>query len=441
MNKETIRGNVLLKFVFQLLILCLCLLVPNQIAVAVTSLEVNTTKQFGDKVKIAWNEVTDAVSYKLYISVGDNKKYKFVSEIASAIDDTLNEDMTQLTEQTEPSKLQHFYNGLSAKKTYYFKLQAIDANGNVLDTDTTNLFNGNIVSTTKQKYSYSDMKKDIKQLCNKYSDYVHVNIIGTTVDQRNIYDVVLGNPEAEKCVVFQASIHAREYMTSQLVMEQMEYYLDNYNKKYDGKTYKDIFDKVCVHVVAMSNPDGVTISQKGFSSIRSKELRKKLKKMRGASNTTVWKANAKGVDLNRQFDYKFKYVKKWKKGSYALYGGKKPVSENETKALVQLVNDLNPKAVVNYHAMGNVIYCRYGGKKKVQKKVYKLAGEIRSLTGYSYMGLDQSPGFANWLVCKKGIPSCTVEIGMHKTPVPISQWSNVWKQNKNVMAATAKLYN
>ena len=159
------------------------------------------------------------------------------------------------------------------------------------------------------------MKKDIKQLCNKYSDYGHVNIIGTTVDNRNIYDVVLGNPEAEKCVVFQASIHAREYMTSQLVMEQMEYYLDNYNKKYDGKTYKDIFDKVCVHVVAMSNPDGVTISQKGFSGIRSKELRKKLKKMRGASNTTVWKANAKGVDLNRQFDYKFKYVKKWKKGS------------------------------------------------------------------------------------------------------------------------------
>lgn len=441
MNKETIRGNMLLKFVFQLLILCLCLLVPNQIAVAVTSLEVNTTKQFGDKVKIAWNEVTDAVSYKLYISVGDDKKYKFVSEIAAAIDDTLNEDMTQLTEQTEPSKLQHYYNGISAKKTYYFKLQAIDANGNVLDTDTANLFNGNIVSTTKQKYSYSDMQKDIKQLCNKYSDYVHVNIIGTTVDNRNIYDVVLGNPEAEKCVVFQASIHAREYMTSQLVMEQMEYYLDNYNKKYDGKTYKDIFDKVCVHVVAMSNPDGVTISQKGFSGIRSKELRKKLKKMRGASNTTVWKANAKGVDLNRQFDYKFKYVKKWKKGSYALYGGKKPVSENETKALVQLVNDVNPKAVVNYHAMGNVIYCRYGGKKKVQKKVYKLAGEIRSLTGYSYMGLDQSPGFANWLVCKKGIPSCTVEIGMHKTPVPISQWSTIWKQNKNVMAATAKLYN
>ena len=302
------------------------------------------------------------------------------------------------------------------------------------------VFADSIVSTTKQKYSYTDMEKDIKQLQQKYPDYIHVNIIGTTVDNRNIYDVVLGNAEAEKCVVFQASIHAREYMTSQLVMKQIEYYLDNYNKKYDGKTYKEIFDKVCVHVVAMSNPDGVTISQNGFSGIRSKALRKKLKKMRGASYTTIWKANARGVDLNRQFDYRFKYVRKWKKGSYALYGGQKPVSENETKALVKLVDDVKPKAVVNYHAMGNVIYCRYGGPKKVQKKVYKLAGKIRSLTGYYYMGLDQSPGFANWLVCKKGVPSCTVEIGTHTTPVPIKQWKTVWKQNKNVMAAVAKLY-
>lgn len=298
----------------------------------------------------------------------------------------------------------------------------------------------NIVSTTKQKYSYADMKTDIAQLQQKYPDYVHVEIIGVTADNRNIYDVILGNPMAAKSVVFQASIHAREYMTSQLVMEQMEYYLDHYDKKYKGRSYREIFDQVCVHVVAMANPDGVTISQKGIRGIRNSILRKKLKKMHGAKYTTRWKANARGVDLNRQFHYKFEYEKKLKRGSYAGYGGRKPVSEQESIALVQLVNRLEPKAVVNYHAMGNVIFCRYGGSKKVQKKVYKLAGEIRKLTGYSYMGLDQSPGFANWLVCKRGIPSCTIEIGRHSTPVPINQFSAVWRQNKNVMAATANLY-
>jgi g-D-glutamyl-meso-diaminopimelate peptidase len=217
----------------------------------------------------------------------------------------------------------------------------LDADGKVIGKDATSLYNGNIVSTGKQKYSYEDMQKDIKQLQKKYSDYIHVEVIGTTVDNRNIYDVVLGNPNAKKSVVFQASIHAREYMTSQLVMEQMEYYLDNYNKKYKNKTYKSIFNKVCVHVVAMSNPDGVTISQEGISGIRKASLRKKLKKMYGASNTTIWKANARGVDLNRQFDYKFKCLEKYKNGAYASYGGKKPVSEKESKALVKLVNKVH----------------------------------------------------------------------------------------------------
>lgn len=464
MDKSMVKGRTwkqllrvrfsMIKLSIVIMILCLCILGPRQNVFATTQLEVNTTKQTGNKVKVAWNKVQGVSNYHIYVSVGDNKSYKLQAEVATESQQTTEEQQTiepqQATEiqqsdevlvQEEATILKYYCSEISSEKTYYFKVVALDVNGDVLDTDTTNLFNGNIVSTTKQKYSYTDMQKDIKQLQNKYSDYVHVDIIGTTADKRNIYDVILGNPNAEQCVVFQASIHAREYMTSQLVMEQMEYYLDNYNKKYDGKTYKKIFDDVCVHVVAMSNPDGVTISQKGFGGIRSKTLRKKLKKMRGARNTTIWKANARGVDLNRQFDYRFKYVKKWKKGAYALYGGKKPVSENETKALVQLVNEVNPKAVVNYHAMGNVIYCKYGGPKKVQKKVYKLAGEIRSLTGYSYMGLDRSPGFANWLVCKKGIPSCTVEIGMYSTPVPISQWNTVWKQNKNVMAATAKLYN
>lgn len=406
---------------------------------AASDMNVSTTKQMGDRVKISWNCVEGAMKYQVWVAVEKKQNYKrkAMVEVQENTPLLMNEtkDNVSITD-----RMQYVVSGITKEKVYYFKVQALDVDGTILEQETTNLYNGNIVSVTKQKYSYTDMQKDIKQLERKYSDYVHVKVLGTTADQRKIYDVILGNPRAKKCVVFQASIHAREYMTSQLVMEQMEYYLDHYNDKYKGKTYKDIFDKVCVHVVAMTNPDGVTISQNGIRGIRNAGLRKKLKKMYGIQYTTRWKANARGVDLNSQFDNNFKYNKKYKNGAYAEYGGKKPVSEAESKALVKLVNDVKPKAVVNYHAMGNVIYCNYGASKKMQKKVYKLAGEIRSLTGYYYMGLDTAPGFANWLVCKKGIPSCTVEIGKHTTPVPITQFKTVWKQNKDVMAATAGLY-
>lgn len=435
------------RMVIAVFFFCMCLIVPSKVALAATNMDVTTTKQPDNKVMVAWNSVEGAVKYNVQVSLGDESHYQTKATITVEsvnaellINDGEATNATTSTNVVDVERMKTTIRNISQVKTYYFKVVALKTDGTIVGNEITSLYNGNIVSTTKQKYSYKDMKTDIKQLQKKYSDYVHVDVIGKTVDNRNIYDVILGNPDAKKCVVFQASIHAREYMTTQLVMEQMEYYLDHYNHKYKDKTYKTIFNNVCVHVVAMSNPDGVTISQKGIKGIRNAALRNKLKKMYGADRTAIWKANARGVDLNRQFDYRFKYVKKYKKGAYALYGGRKPVSENESKALVQLVNKVNPKAVVNYHAMGNVIYCKYGASKKMQNKVYKLSSEIRSLTGYSYMGLNRDPGFANWLVCKKGIPSCTVEIGRHATPVPISQFKTIWQQNQDVMAAAARLY-
>lgn len=299
----------------------------------------------------------------------------------------------------------------------------------------------NIVNTRHQKYSYSEMVTDINELCNKYPDYVHANIIGVTADNRNLYEVVLGNPEAPKCIMIQATAHAREYMCSQLVMRQMEYYLDNYDDEYKDETYNDIFDTVCVHVIPMTNPDGVTIAQKGIKGIKNSSLRKKLKKMPGINNPSNWKANARGVDLNNQFNYKFRRNRSLKKyACYAGYGGPYPVSEKESKALLYVVNTYNPKAVVNYHAMGNVIFHNYKGNKATRKKVARLTSKMKKVTGYSYLGTSPGPGFANYLVRKKNIPSATVEIGMYTTPVPISQFKTVWKQNKNLMAAVAQMY-
>ncbi|MBQ8085313.1 MAG: hypothetical protein IJ232_04320 [Lachnospiraceae bacterium] len=301
--------------------------------------------------------------------------------------------------------------------------------------------NGKIVNTRHQKYTYTEMLNDINKISEKYPDYIHVSIIGKTVDNRNIHDIVLGNPEAPKCVMFQASAHAREYMCSQLVMRQIEYYLENYNKRYKGESYHDIFDKVCVHIVPMTNPDGVTLAQKGVNGLRSKSLRKKLKRMRGIGNPSNWKANARGVDINRQFDYKFPRGRSLNKyACYAGYGGPRPASERESKALLYVVNTYKPKATVSYHAMGNVVFHGYKCDKTTSKKMQRLTAKIKSITGYSYLYTEPGPGFANYINYKKHIPSTTVEIGMYTTPVPSSQFPTVWKQNKNVIAAVAQMY-
>ena len=96
---------------------------------------------------------------------------------------------------------------------------------------------GDIVNTSHKKYSYTEMQKDITLLQERYSDRLSVNVLGKTADGRDLYELVLGNPEADRCVLFQASMHAREYMCSQLVMKQVEYYLVNYDKTYNGESF------------------------------------------------------------------------------------------------------------------------------------------------------------------------------------------------------------
>ena len=71
-----------------------------------------------------------------------------------------------------------------------------------------------------------------------------------------------------------SNIHAREYMTAQLCMAQIEHYLKNYNGKVSGVNVKGVLNKMAIHYIPMANPDGVTISQFGISKIRDKKLLK-----------------------------------------------------------------------------------------------------------------------------------------------------------------------
>lgn len=308
-----------------------------------------------------------------------------------------------------------------------------------------------IVSINHQKYTYNEMKKDIEALSKKYGEILSYKSLGKSWDNRDIYQLTLGNPDAKKVVVVQASIHAREYMTAQLVMKQIEFYCANYfTGMYKGKYYSELFDHVCFCIVPMSNPDGVTISQYGARAIRNTSLRNKLKTIckvcgRGRqSYYRTWKANAKGVDLNRNFDARWDILAtSIHSASGSGFKGSSAVSEKESKILVNLANRENPTAVISYHAMGRILYWNFGQTGSARKKELALLSKIRSETGYrpviSYSKY-QSAGYGDWIAIKKKLPTVTVEIGSVSCPLPQSQFSSVWKQNRQVLAATAELY-
>lgn len=299
-----------------------------------------------------------------------------------------------------------------------------------------------------EKYSYSDMEQDIWELQRQYGNLMTVNVIGTSCDGRNLYEIVVGNQSAGKHVMIQGAIHGREYMTPLLVMKQLETALAQYyTGNWDGVSYSQLFSQAAVHFLPMVNPDGVSISQFGLQGINSPQLRqtiqeaydKDLAEGRTAMSIdrylTYWKANGRGVDLNSNFDAGWENLNDLGHPSYAGYRGTGACSEPESMALVNLANKRQWSLILNYHSMGEVIYWDYEGNK-VQPQSKELADLVAGITGYRLIDSSGGGGYKDWVQIKEGpIPSVTVEVGSVSCPMPVSEWSRVWPQNETVWAA------
>ena len=297
-----------------------------------------------------------------------------------------------------------------------------------------------------EKYSFEQMEADIQALQQTYGDKITVNGIGTSRDGRNIYDIILGNPQAEKQILMQGAIHAREYMTPLLMMSQLEYALANYDTgHYNARKIGDMLKKVAIHFVPMTNPDGVTLSQFGVDAIRSEELKQTIREcydrdtqMNRTTDTfevylTKWKANAAGVDLNYNFPAGWNELStKLTAPSFTSYKGPSPFSEPETQALEKLAGQYPWAITISYHSQGEVIYwtTSENGAKMASNT---LADSISVMTGYRMDNSDGKGGFKDWMQSRsEAVPGVTIEVGKTPCPVPFEEFAAVWKQNKGV---------
>ena len=313
----------------------------------------------------------------------------------------------------------------------------------------------NPVVKTVEKYSFEQMEADIQALQQRYgTSHMQITSIGTSADGRKIYDIIVGNPNAGKHILIQGAIHAREYANPLLMMKQIEDALAFYDTgAYHGRKLSDLLNQVAVHFVPMANPDGVALSQFGLDAIRSLSLKQTIQSAyasdQAADRTTQefdrylerWKANARGVDLNHNFDALWTNTSSnWMMPSYSGYKGLTPVSEPESQALVNLMNSNYPwAAVLNYHSMGKVIYWDIEGNKE-RERSRQLAQLMSEATGgYQMLYSGGGGGFKDWAQLReKPVPSITVETGKADCPMPMSEFDSVWAENRAGWALTAE---
>lgn len=359
-----------------------------------------TTCKSDTSVLVEWSKSARAVSYTVYRKQGSGSYKKLGTTKKTSYED------------------KH----ISYGKSYTYQIIPYNKEKKKGKAATIGLKNQQAVNIRSQKYTYKQMVTDMKELKAQYSDYCMMESIGKSVKGRYIYDFSIGDSKAKKSLLVVSTLHAREYICSVLMMKEIQYYLRNYNKKIGGVVPAKVLKNIRIHYVVMANPDGVTISQ---------------------TSSARWKANGRGVDLNKNFPAK-KFVVGGKKGSQG-YTGPKALSEPEAKAIANLTIKLKKSkklcGVINYHAMGNIIYgdC---SNKKLKKNTTKMYNIAKSLTGYKKApvtgGKSTGGQYREYVMDILNLPSITLEVGKVAAPCSYNQYEKEFQKNKMVVLKIAQ---
>lgn len=301
-------------------------------------------------------------------------------------------------------------------------------------------------------YTYGEFQRDMAALQNNAGTALRVDEIGQTVDGNKLYDFRVGNPAAERHLLVFGGIHAREYITAQLVMRQLVQLLSDQstNGSYENIAVRELLSNTEIHFIPMANPDGISISQLGLEGLHTEAVRETVRQIAAKDGKALtesylrqWKSNANGVDLNRNFDALWEsYNDHLGHASADHYKGTAPECELESKALADLTRQFQFDATLSYHTQGEVIYWNFGQEGELKNMSLLLANRVSELTGYrldgNFQALDTA-GYKDWAISKLGIPSLTIEAGHGGNPVDPAQMDAIWRENRDVVPMTLKL--
>jgi len=188
---------------------------------------------------------------------------------------------------------------------------------------------------------YEKMMQYIGVLSERYDD-LNVSYIGATILDKAIPVLNLGNPRASKSILYVGGVGGADGAVSAVLLRFVNEYfefLKNGRRMY-SVSLPYLFENRRICVVPMLNCDGCTIYRNGCGD---SILRDRLLGMNGSEDFSEWYANARGVDLRRNFSagfqvYKGEAAKKGVDiGGREGYCGTSPESEPETASLCNYI--------------------------------------------------------------------------------------------------------
>lgn len=223
-------------------------------------------------------------------------------------------------------------------------------------------------------------------------------VIGTSVQGRTIEATTYGDGATH--LLFVGGIHGGyEWNSVLLAYEMMDYFTENPSV---------IPANLSVTIIPSANPDGV------FKVI-GKEGRFFAMDVPASADESLGRFNANTVDLNRNFDCKWKPESSWR--GNVVSAGTEAFSEPEARAIRDFVLANDPTAVVFWHSQANAVYaseCENG----ILPQTRTLMNTYASTGGYPAVDVFDSyeiTGDAEGWLASINIPAITVELSTHET--------------------------
>ncbi|MBQ5974042.1 MAG: M14 family metallocarboxypeptidase, partial [Oscillospiraceae bacterium] len=246
-------------------------------------------------------------------------------------------------------------------------------------------------------------------------------------------------------VFFNAVHHANEWITAWLVLTFFEEYARAaaLGLPFAGQSAAALAARTTLTVLPLVDPDGADLVTGALSDGPAFDAARAAAEAYPAIPfPDGWKANALGTDLNLNYPAGWETARdiKFAEGFVSPaprdFVGEAPLSAPESRAVAALSRGADFSLSVSFHTQGEVIYWRYGGREPAGSA--RIARRLAEVSGYA---LDDAPyrssfaGYKDWFIETFDRPGFTVEAGLGRNPLPLSDFPGLYARVKPLMLA------
>ncbi len=275
--------------------------------------------------------------------------------------------------------------------------------------------------------------------------YLTKRTVGRSAMGKPLYALTMGS--GRRKVLYNAAHHGNEWITTPVLLKFAEDLAEAFLRE---QSLQDIpaariLDTAHFVLVPCVNPDGLDVASGFLTEGPAYERVKRI----AADYPDIpfpagWKANIHGVDLNLQYPAAWeqardiKFAKGYTGPAPRDYVGKAPLTQPEARAMVRLTELVSPDRILAYHTQGGVIYPEF--RDFNPPGAMPLAWRMAAASGYDVLPTppdSATAGYKDWFLQTYNRPGYTIEAGRGVSPLPISDFDEIYRDNLPILVLCA----